>query len=71
MTSALGFFASTFGVSKYSNVYLISTMCSLMARGAIISMITVIFLLPSMLMAFDRIICKTTRGMKGLNNEKA
>lgn len=71
MTSALGFFVSTFGVSKYSNVYLISTMCSLMARGAIISMITVIFLLPSMLMAFDRIICKTTRGMKGLNNEKA
>lgn len=71
MTSALGFFASTFGVSKYSNVYLISTMCSLMARGAIISMITVIFLLPSMLMVFDRIICKTTRGMKGLNNEKA
>lgn len=71
MTSALGFFASTFGVSKYSNVYLISTMCSLMARGAIISMITVIFLLPSMLMAFDRIICKTTKGMKGLNNEKA
>lgn len=71
MTSALGFFASTFGVSKYSNVYLISTMCSLMARGAIISMITVIFLLPSMLMAFDRIICKTTRSMKGLNNEKA
>ena len=71
MTSALGFFASTFGVSKYSNVYLISVMCSLMARGAIISMITVIFLLPSMLMAFDRIICKTTRGMKGLNNEKA
>ena len=71
MTSALGFFASTFGVSKYSNVYLISTMSSLMARGAIISMITVIFLLPSMLMAFDRIICKTTRGMKGLNNEKA
>lgn len=71
MTSALGFFASTFGVSKYSNVYLISTMCSLMARGAIISMITVIFLLPSMLMAFDRIICKTTRDMKGLNNEKA
>ena len=71
MTSALGFFASTFGVSKYSNVYLISTMCSLMARGAIISMITVIFLLPSMLMAFDCIICKTTRGMKGLNNEKA
>ena len=71
MTSALGFFASTFGVSKDSNVYRISTMCSLMARGAIISMITVIFLLPSMLMAFDRIICKTTRGMKGLNNEKA
>ena len=71
MTSALGFFASTFGVSKYSNVSLISAMCSLMARGAIISMITVIFLLPSMLMAFDRIICKTTRGMKGLNNEKA
>lgn len=71
LVSALGFFVSTFGVSVYSNISLISLMCSLMARGAIISMITVIFLLPSMLMAFDRIICKTTRGMKGLNNEKA
>ena len=62
MTSALGFFASTFGVSKYSNVYLISTMCSLMARGAIISMIVVIFVLPSMFMVFDKVIVKTSKG---------
>ena len=72
LVSALGFFTSTFGVSVYSNIALISQLCMLMARGAIISMIVVIFLLPSMLMAFDNIICKTTRGMKGLlNNGKA
>jgi uncharacterized protein len=72
LVSALGFFTSTFGVSVYSNIALISQMCALMARGAIISMITVIFLLPSMLMAFDKVICKTTRGMKGLlKNAKA
>lgn len=71
LVSALGFFAATFSVSVYSNIYVISLMCSLLARGAIISMIVVIFLLPSMLMAFDHIICKTTRGMKGLNNGKA
>lgn len=66
IVSALGFFTATFGVSVYSNIDVISTLCTLMARGAIISMITVIFLLPSMLMAFDHIICKTTKGMKGL-----
>lgn len=72
LVSALGFFTSTFGVSVYSNIAMISQMCALMARGAIISMITVIFLLPSMLMAFDKIICSTTRGMKGLlKNGKA
>lgn len=71
LVSALGFFAATFSVSVYSNIYVISLMCSLLARGAIISMIVVIFLLPSMLMAFDHIICKTTRGMKGLNHGKA
>lgn len=71
LVSALGFFAATFSVSVYSNIYVISLMCSLLARGALISMIVVIFLLPSMLMAFDHIICKTTRGMKGLNNGKA
>ena len=72
LVSALGFFTSTFGVSIYSNIALISQMCALMARGAMISMIVVIFLLPSMLMAFDKIICRTTRGMKGLlNNGKA
>ncbi len=72
LVSALGFFTSTFGVSVYSNIAMISQMCALMARGAIISMITVIFLLPSLLMAFDKIICSTTRGMKGLlKNGKA
>ncbi|MBQ6622026.1 MAG: MMPL family transporter [Mogibacterium sp.] len=68
LVSALGFFAATFGVAVYSNISIISTLCSLMARGAIISMLTVIFILPSMLMAFDKIICKTTIGLRGIRN---
>lgn len=64
MVSALGFFTATFGVSIYSNVGIISTFCQLMARGAIISMLTVILLLPSLLMALDKLICKTTKGLK-------
>jgi hypothetical protein len=75
IVSALGFFAATFGVGLYSNIDMISALCSLMARGAIISMLVVIFILPSMLMVFDRVICATTKGMKvaiggGLNHEK-
>lgn len=64
MVSALGFFASTFGVGVYSSVDMISQLCTLMSRGAIISMITVICILPSMLMLFDKLIINTTMGMK-------
>ncbi|WP_417717493.1 efflux RND transporter permease subunit, partial [Ruminococcus sp.] len=62
MVSALGFFASTFGVGVYSSVDMISQLCTLMSRGAIISMITVICILPSMLMLFDKVIINTTMG---------
>lgn len=64
IVSALSFFAATFGVGLYSNVGIISTLCNMMARGAIISMLTVIFVLPSALMAFDGFICRTTRGLR-------
>lgn len=63
IVSALGFFTATVGVAIYSNVEIISIMCNLMARGAIISMLTVILVLPSFLMLFDKLICKTTKGM--------
>lgn len=62
IVSALSFFAATFGVGLYSNVDMIASLCSLMARGAIISMFVVIFILPSMFMIFDKIICKTSKG---------
>ncbi len=68
MVSALGFFASTFGVGVYSSVDMISQLCTLMSRGAIISMITVICILPSMLMLFDKVIINTTMGMKKKEN---
>ena len=58
IVSALSFF----GVGLYSNVDMIASLCSLMARGAIISMFVVIFILPSMFMIFDKIICKTSKG---------
>ena len=69
MVSALGFFASTFGVGVYSSVDMISQLCTLMSRGAIISMITVICILPSMLMLFDKVIINTTVGMKKKENK--
>lgn len=64
IVSGLGFFASTFGVGMYSSVDMISQLCTLMSRGALISMATVIFVLPSMLMIFDKIIINTTIGIK-------
>ncbi|XVG95731.1 RND family transporter [Eubacteriales bacterium KG127] len=67
IVSALGFFTATIGVAIYSNIGIISTMCNLMARGAIISMISVILVLPSLLMLFDKVICKTTKGLRNLN----
>ena len=62
MVSALSFFAATIGVGLYSNIDMISSLCILMARGAIISMIVVIFVLPSMFMVFDKEIVKTSKG---------
>lgn len=65
LVSALSFFAATFGVGLYSNIDMISSLCTLMARGALISMVSVIFTLPSMFMVFDRLIMKS-----GLKNKK-
>ncbi len=62
VTSAMGFFAATIGVALYSDIGLISSLCMLLARGAIISMVTVITVLPSMFMIFDKIICRTSAG---------
>ena len=59
-TSAMSFFAATFGVGMYSNIDMISALCILMARGALISMVCVIFVLPSFLMLFDGVIMHTT-----------
>lgn len=62
VVSALEFFSATFGVAVYSDIDIISSMCSLMARGAIVSMVSVILVLPSMLMLFDKLICATSIG---------
>ena len=64
MISALGFFAATIGVGLVSEIGIISELCTLLARGALISMFTVIFALPSFLLALDKVICATTSGMK-------
>ena len=66
--SALGFFAATFGVAMYSDVDIIGSLCMLMARGALISMCSVILVLPSLFMVFDKLICKTTAGMREVAN---
>ena len=63
VVSALGFFAATFGVGLFSDIDMISSLCTLMARGALISLFTVIFILPAMLLVFDRAICATTKNM--------
>lgn len=62
ITSALGFFAATIGVGVYSDIGMISSLCMLLARGALISMAVVITVLPSMFMVFDKVICKTSAG---------
>lgn len=64
LASGTGLFAATFGVAIYSDIDIISSMCMLMARGAVVSMLCVIFLLSALLMLCDRLICATTRGMK-------
>ncbi|MBR3338719.1 MAG: MMPL family transporter [Lachnospiraceae bacterium] len=62
IVSAFSFFAATFGVGIYSNIEMISSLCILMARGALISMVTVIMVLPAVLLLFDPIIVRTSRG---------
>ena len=62
IVSGMGLFAATFGVAIYSDIDIISSMCMLMARGAVISMLCVIFILPALLMLFDKLICATTLG---------
>lgn len=64
IVSGLCFFGATFGVGICSKIGMIASLCTLMARGAIISMITVIMILPAFLMLFDKLICKTTVGMR-------
>lgn len=68
--SACCFFAATYGVGLVSKLSLIGSLCTLMSRGAIISMIIAIFLIPSILLVFDKLICKTTKGMKNLPEYK-
>lgn len=64
VASALTFFGATFGVAIYSDIDMISSLCMLMARGALISMVVVIFMLPSMFMIFDKIIIHTSAGFR-------
>ena len=64
IVSGLGLFAATFGVAVYSDIDIISSMCMLMARGAVVSMLCVIFLLPALLLLCDKPICATTIGMR-------
>lgn len=68
VVSGLCFFGATFGVGAYSKIEMIGSLCTLMSRGAIVSMICVIALLPAFLMIFDKLICKTTIGMRKINN---
>ena len=67
IVSGLCFFGATFGVGVYSKIEMIGALCTLMARGAIVSMLTVICVLPAFLIIFDKLICKTTLGMKKIN----
>ncbi len=64
LVSGTGLFAATFGVALYSELDIISSMCMLMARGAVVSMASVIFTLPALLLLCDRLICATTAGMR-------
>jgi len=70
IVSGMGLFAATFGVALYSNIDIISSMCMLMARGAAISMLSVILILPALLMLCDRLICATTADLRHIKNYK-
>ena len=69
IVSALGFFAATFGVGCIASVDMIGSLCTLMARGAIISMFVVIFILPSLFVLFDKLIINTSIGFKPKKNQ--
>ena len=64
IVSALSFFAATFGVGLYSSIDMISSLCMLLARGALISLVVVAFILPAMFMVFDKLICATSAGFR-------
>ena len=66
--SGLCFFGATFGVGIYSKIEMIGSLCTLMSRGAIVSMFTVVLVLPAFLLLFDKLICKTTSKMTKLEN---
>ena len=65
--SAMCFFGATVGVGLYSNMDMISSICMMISRGALISMITVAFIVPALLLTFDKLIIKTTKGFRGLS----
>ncbi len=69
IVSAMGLFSATFGVALYSDVDIISSLCDLMTRGAIVSMFAVILFLPAMFMLFDKMICVTSIGFRNKNAE--
>ncbi len=71
LVSGCGLFAATFGVALYSDIDIIGSMCMLMARGAVISMVCVLFLLPSLLLLCDRVIYATTAGMRPKKNSSS
>lgn len=64
IVSAMGLFSATFGVALYSEIDIIKALCNLLARGAVVSMFSVILVLPSMFMIFDRVICMTSAGFR-------
>lgn len=70
IVSGMGLFAATFGVALYSEIDIISSMCMLMARGAVVSMLSVIFILPALLLLCDRLICATTLDLRHIQNSK-
>ena len=70
IVSCMGLFAATFGVAIYSDIDIISSMCMLMARGAIVSMLCVILILPALLLLCDRLVCATTLGMRHCNHSR-
>ena len=70
IVSGMGLFAATFGVAIYSDIDIISSMCMLLARGAIVSMLCVILILPALLLLCDRLVCATTLGMRHCNHSR-